>query len=605
MNRFIQSVSNVVLGGFKAFLKYPASMLSALVLAVTATIRVQASGNLDTKLFDSLQIASVLGAFLGMALTAFAVRRKKWRVVSPLANLVAILAAAGAALLLYLPAGDIPTLMSLRVLAASAVSLILFLLILSRRGTTVDYGEMAFITLKSAAIAGIYTLVLLGGLNFIAFAVKSLIYTDMSSKVYSHVSIWSALLGYAFFLGYFPDFRVGVTDNRLAEAKRHPIFIEILLSYVVVPLMAAMTAVLLVWSARILILGTLPEFGQLTTIFSAYALVGIGLAILMDNYIQVTAVWFRRLFPAAAIVFLAFEAYAIVDRIRQTGLKTLEYNIILIGLYALVSAVVLMLRPVSLHRFTAWAAALLIIVAVLPAAGYADLPAWAQGVRLERVLYSNQMLADARIRPSSATVNDADRATITDAADFLRNAKDTRRPAWFDASYPANADFQTVFGFAPVWPDRTPIDNPVYQSVYLMLPAGSVSLTGYQYAVSLGQAGGIAPAEVKGTGGTYRIVPSGFSRSGIPSIEVLRDGQRVLYSDLTPWLQALGDRYSAGTNSKTSNPAAFTDLVFTATEGGVWIMAVFQNVMIDKSGTGTGPLTILYDLGVSAIYLGE
>ncbi len=604
MNRFIKSVSNVVTGGAKAFLRYPAAMLSALALAVTATLRVALDyGGFDEKLFNSIQAASVLGAFLGMAVTAFAVSGSRRRVLFPLGNVFAILVAAGTAALLYLPAGDIPDIAMARVIAAAAVSLILFLLILSRRDLDTDYGEILFITLKSFAIAGIYTLVLLGGLNFIAFAVKSLIFEGMSEDIYSHVSIWSAFVGFAFFLGYFPDFSPEDPDDRMEEAKRHPVFIEILLAYVVIPLMAMMTAVLLIWSVRILLVGELPEFRQIASIFSSYAIIGIGLAILTSHYKALTAVWFRRLFPIAAIVFLAFEAYAIYDQVARQGIKTMEYNIILIGLYALIGSILLLLRSDAAHRFIGWTAALLIVVAMLPYAGYSDAPAWAQGNRLAHVLRSNAMLAGDAIQKAPATISQEDRETITDAADFLFQSEASTKPAWFTSVYTRYDDFQTVFGFARTWPDSGPIDQPTVRSVYLQLPAGSVSLTDYDYAITIGDvwvdAQAVTVAAVKGT---YEIETSGFKRSGAPKVEVRLDGRSVLEKDLSDWLGTLAEKYADAVNSKISNPVAYEDMVFRTEAGGVRLMLVFESVETTYNSSADKPE---FFLTLSAIYLGD
>ena len=604
MNRFVQSVSRVALGGAKAFLRYPASMLAAAVMAVTATIRVAMDyGNYDLKLFNSMQPAAVLGAFLGMAATAFAASNPGRRFLFLLGNLLAVLAAVGTALYLYLGPEDPPQIVMMRVFAASAVALILFVLILSRRDMPVDFGEMSFITFKSFAIAGIYTLVLLGGLNFIAFAIKSLIIENMSEDVYQHVSIWSGFIGFALFLGYFPDFNPDDPEDKIETAKKHPVFFEILLAYVVVPLMAMMTLVLLIWSIRILVIGELPAFGQLAAIFSSYALIGIGLSILIHHYTQSTAVWFRRLFPFAAIVFLAFEAYAIYDRISQHGLKTLEYFIILIGVYALASAIILMIRTAESHRLTGWVASVLIIFAVLPIFGYSDMPAMFQSTRLQRALVRNQMFADNRIQKAMMTVSLEDREIITDAAEYLLFEEDARRPDWFVSSYTQYNTFNQVFGFEPTRPDIGPTPQPEYRNLYLTLPMGSVSVEGYDFAIFTGNLWGeTEPVTWTGSRGNYSVSTRGFSRNGTPSVEVLRNDNRVLYQELTGWLEDLADKYAEGTNTKIGNAVAYDDMIFRAEENGVRIMLVFQTVEInisDKAEKGE------YFLTLTAAYLGE
>jgi hypothetical protein len=367
--------------------------------------------------------------------------------------------------------------------------------------------------------------------------------------------------------------------------------------------MAMMTLVLLIWSIRILVIGELPSFSQLAAIFSSYALIGIGLTILTDHYTQPTAVWFRRLFPFAAIVFLAFEAYAIFDRISRFGLKTLEYFIILIGVYALAGAIILMKRTAESHRFTGWVASLLIVIAVLPFVGYSDMPAMLQGSRLQRALVRNQMLADNRIQKATMTVTLEDREIITDAAEYLLNEKDARRPDWFESSYTQYNNFTQVFGFEPARPDSSPVVQPEYRNLYLTLPRGSVSMEGYDYAISTGDMWGeVKPVKVTGAKGTYSVSTKGFSRNGTPSIEVLRDDKRVLYKEMTDWLAILAEKYADNTNTKMGGVVQYDDMIFRAEENGVRIMMVFQTVEINTSDKITDGE---YYLTLSAVYLGE
>ncbi|MBP7401146.1 MAG: DUF4153 domain-containing protein [Clostridia bacterium] len=605
MNRFVRSVVRVVTGGAKAFFRYPASMFYALVLAAAASVRIAAEPAADfEKLLVSIQTAAVLGVFLGMTATAHAVSGYHRRRAFVLVNLGAALIAAGVAAYLYLAPGDLPPITGMRVYAGAAVSLLLFLLILSRRDQPVDYSDVAFISLRSFFIAAIYTLVLLGGLNFIAFAIKSLIVETMSDDVYAHVSVWSAFAGYSFFLGYLPDFTPEDPEDRLESVRRHPVFIEILLAYVVIPLITVMTLVLLIWAGRILVLGELPEFGQIAAIFSSYAVVGIAVTILTDHYTQATAVWFRRLFPPAAVLFLAFEGYAIYDRITAGGLKTTEYLVILIALYALLGAVALMLRPVERHRYTGWIAAFLIAVAVLPAVGYVDLPAWTQGNRLTSVLNRNSMLAGSEIRKAPAAITMEDKEIITDAVDFLYyEGEDGPRPSWLSASLTEFGNFQRVFGFAPTYPGTGPIEQPETRYLFLQLPTGSIDPAGYGRAISVGELwGDPEPIAVEGKQGDYTISLSGFTRNGDPAVVVRRGGSTVIEPDLTEWLQALALKYKDYSDGKTPGTVLFDDLVFRTESGGVRLMIVFRSIeaVIDSAGVSGD-----YFLTVSAIYFGD
>lgn len=604
MNQFFQSVLNVFRGGLRAFLRYPASMVCALVIAAAASVRLALDGDSEVEhLLICIQWAALLGGALGMTATALSSSRRKAGTWMAVGNGVALLVAAGLAVWLHLGYGALPALVTSRVVAGAVLGFLLFQLILSRQEMDIEYGEIWFVTLRSFFIAAIYTAVLLGGLSFIVFAVENLLLDNLDEKVYAHVAVWSLFAGYAFFLGYLPTFSPEDPGDRLETTRRHPVFIEVLLAYVVIPLFALMTLVLLIWSVRILALGEMPAFSRIAAIFSSYAVVGIGVAILTGRYRQLTAVWFRRLFPVAAIVFLAFETYAIVDEVSRNGLRTGSYVAILIGVYALLGAIILMLRPLELHRLTGWIAMVIVLVAVLPFVSYLDLPARSQGNRMAKVLERNQMLVQDRIRPAATALAAGDREDIIVAAEyFYYDAREAPKPAWLAASLDDMMQFETVFGFSPFDSGEGPAKPPVSKALYLTLPQGSSPITGYDLAVTLGELwGNPPPVPIEGKQGVYAISLSGFTRNGTPRIHVEREGQPLPDPDLMTPLRALVDKYNDGTFDK-QQVASYEDMLIPLETDGVRMLLVLQSVevLVPTDGEPTD-----WFLAVAALYFGD
>ncbi|NLN45019.1 MAG: hypothetical protein GX153_00425, partial [Clostridiaceae bacterium] len=65
MNQFYQSVLNVFRGGLRAFLRYPASMVCALVIAAAASVRLALDGDSEVEhLLICIQWAALLGGAL-------------------------------------------------------------------------------------------------------------------------------------------------------------------------------------------------------------------------------------------------------------------------------------------------------------------------------------------------------------------------------------------------------------------------------------------------------------------------------------------------------------------------------------------------------------
>jgi hypothetical protein len=109
-----------------------------------------------------------------------------------------IAVAAAGFLSLYLPSGEISIRSVSWIIALTLIAFLLFLLLLSVRNLPVDFSQGAYMTLKAAVIAAVYTQVLVGGLLFTAFAVESLLYPAMDEKIYLTLLVWSLFVGYIF-----------------------------------------------------------------------------------------------------------------------------------------------------------------------------------------------------------------------------------------------------------------------------------------------------------------------------------------------------------------------------------------------------------------------
>lgn len=601
MNRFTRSLTGIAASAGKAFVRYPAAMISALVIALSASWLVQLDAVTYGKPYQSLQLAFLLAAALGLAVTAAGFSRRSATGLFLGLNLATL----GVGLLLFFliksPAGDIPQLTIMRILVVTAILLLAFLLLISRPGTGSDFNQAAFMMLKSAMIALLYGLVIMLGLYFIAFTVQSLLYQAMSSKVYQHTAIWSAFLAFAFFLGYFPDFTHDATDPHLETAQRQPRFAEILFQYVLVPLITILTGVLLIWAIQILAVRTWPAFAQLTGILSAYELTGIWLYIMVSRSEQPAARFFRRVFPPAMLVLLAFEAYAIFARIREQSVKPLEYTIVLVWIYALVAGLLFLRGRSGRTAFTAVAGIVLLAVAVMPLVGYQDTSVAAQSRRLQSVLERNQMLAGDRIQPAPAGISSVDKTTITDAVSFLLDSKGQRQADWFKGSITGMTDFNRVFGFPQTYPESP--DQPgqgVPNVTYLMLPNGSINISGYQLLVRPSETNPAAALEVRGQRGLYGFSTNIYARGDQPALAVTLDGRDFLLVGLTPFLDNLATKYM-GMVSKGSSDIPIEDMILRTEQSGVRLMFVFSYIEINGPGEGRNR----YQIGLNSVFIGE
>ena len=607
MKWLMKTLSNILRRGGFAFLYYPVSMLFATCLAFLSIWIILAEPDSGRKMLASMQWAFAFGVFLNMALCVISKKADGGRASFLAAGALSLLASAGVFFAVYYGKGTLVSSDSItRVLAGIVISLLVFVFVPSFHSKKIRYNQMVFMTLKSFFIAAVYGLVIMLGCFFIAFAVESLLIPEMSSKVYSYIAILSGLFAYAFFLGYFPEFKKeeDEADPRIDTAIRQPRFAEILFQNIMIPIFAALTLVLLIWSIRILITREWPDYSQTITIFTTYSLVGIFLYYLVGLYETAIVRWYKRIVPVATLVFLAIEAYPILNRIGLYGVKPGEYATMSLWLYAVVTSLLFLLLPIARNRIPTYVAIVLIAVIVMPGVGAMDLSFTLQSRRLELLLTQNSMLSDGRVVPGNNIALKA-REDITDATNYLFGQENRAAPAWLLSSMPSLTEFPKVYGFTQEFYQgngQTP-GNQLY-SVYLHSEYGPVALENYQFYLSKETLDNTKNSSIPTAKSTYILAFTYLPGGGkAPAVTVSSGQKEVLKGDLEDYKTKLAAKYPVGSSSSQKGdllvPAQ--DLTFVIAGDTVQIKVVLQSVTFTTDPSGN-PFS---DFQIQGIYFKE
>jgi len=614
MNNIGQSVSKVFSGAMTAVKSFPVSIGCAVVFALVAVIRIALDWEQQQPfdfLFNCLQLSLALGAFFAQAATTTAQTRFGSKRAFAAANLLGAAAAVVTFLVLFFLSGKEPTwsaypiltvLSVTRVIAAILISLIFFILFAQYPRERSDFTGALFMTLKAFVIAIIYGGVILAGVSGVAGAIQALIYRDMSDKVYLHIAVVAGFLTYSIFLGYFPDFRNGSDDERFKTAQKQPKFIEVLFGYIMVPIVLALTLVLLIWAGKTVFGGVDVSFERLFTISALYTVGGLWLHAMVARHESGLARVYRTVYPIASIVILLFEAWALISRLTDTGLKLTEYIFIIIWILAAAGCGLLLLKKSKAHSLIAVVAAALAFISVLPAVGYNVLPAKAQTARLEKLLTAEGILKNGNLTPALSEPERSKRASITDAVSFLANAEDAPLPDWFDDNLRETTVFKQKLGFDMTWEFDDDITEPgVFLGTYLTLPSGVTDISGYQWSVDVQESvknnDGQAYTRVVGDKGEYLLYWT-TDESGIPTLKITRDDSVILEQSLKGYFNELIEKYPLledGSREGTSE-----DMRLTIESQGIGIMLIFRSVSIQQYKGNTD-----YWVDIDALYLKE
>lgn len=613
MNTFIKSVTQVFRNAIRAFKTYPAANAAALGFALVTMIRIQLDWPAQEAynlLFNCLHWAFAFGAVFSLAAITAAQSRFNTRKAFLTANF------AGAAITLltflilyYFGAevastryGSITALSAARVSVGILLSLVAFIILAGLPQEKSSFDRSFFMTEKSFFIALLYGLVILVGASGVVRAFQALLYQEMSSKVYMYITTLAGFLTFTIFIGYFPDFRKDQSDEHLAIAQKQPRFIEVLFGGIMIPIVLALTAVLFAWVGQIIFTGEWPSFVMLSGIATSYAVFGIWLHIMVTRQESAMAKFYRKFYPIAALIILAFELWALINRLNESGLKLTEYSFAVMWIFSVIASVLLFWKKENSHNIIAILLCVLAVISVLPMVGYLDLPVSAQVSRLDHLLVEQSILQNGKLVAAVSEPDKKTREAITDAVNFLAYANSNKLPVWFDTTLSDSNVFKNKLGFEPAYSTVGPDFPPsVYLSTSLTLPNEALDVSEYRWAILMQPVGkDTSTASMTGNRGNYLIQWNVNSKTGIPDLSVMLNENLILENTMNEYLDRLMLAYPPS-QSEIVIPT-LADMCVALETPEVKILMVFRyiNINVDVSTD-----VITYWLEISTIYLSE
>lgn len=179
-------------------------------------------------------------------------------------------------------------------------------------------------------VTGFFAVVLGLGLSATIFAIKSLLYDGLKSEYYAYAWIFTGCIFASIY------FLSGVSKKAESfSLDSYNKVIQVLLLYIIMPLLGVYTAVLYVYFAKILITQVWPE-GIVSYLVLSYTAVGIGSIFLIapfknenkwvKTFISLST---KLIFPLLAMMFVS-----IAIRIQEYGFTENRYFIVVIGIWA-------------------------------------------------------------------------------------------------------------------------------------------------------------------------------------------------------------------------------------------------------------------------------
>jgi hypothetical protein len=463
MNRIKKLLKIMIMGMSDAMLRFPLTVLSlfgAAILICSEIYKDGSPGLITQKLIATLIVSSVLGISAQFTIERFE-KLIKYRLAI---HGGALLLAVGYFFIIW-PAPEITAEIGIRSAIAvfALICAALFVPSLSRKNEEgANFNIVALIHFKSAFTSVLFSGVLSGGLAAIIAAIDILLFkVNNNTYAYMFTIVW-VLFATIYYLSLLPNFNLSSEDGnaKLDKASAYPKFLEILVSYIAIPLVSAYTLVLVAYFIKILVTLNWPN-GQVGVMVLVYAAVGLVVFVLASALDNKFTKFYHMVFPKILIPIVIMQLVSVFIRISAYGFTESRYYVVLFGIFSIIIAVILSIWPIKMNKYIAIIAAILAIISIIPPIDAFTISRNSQISRVEIMLQDEGILKDQKLYPS-AEVDKIIKAEVTSILSYLDNRSSLQYIKWLPKDFNMYEDMEKTIGFAPEYNYVNPDANQYF-----------------------------------------------------------------------------------------------------------------------------------------------
>lgn len=405
---------------------------------------------------------------------------------------------------------------------------IAFIWIPSIHNSKIFFHQSFFATLKAGFITFLFAGVLTVGIIAIIAAIERLFFA-IDENVFLHIGnlIWT-LFAPMYFLTLLPQYihkknkplsegDAGSKSSDVISGQKTlenpfnvPRFMEVLLTYIVIPLTALYTVILLAY----VITNIGGEFwtdNLLEPMLVSYAIIVIIVYLISCNVDNKITNYFRKIFPKIMLPIVLFQTISSILKIQEMGITYGRYYVILFGIFATIAGVVFSFLPPSKNGWIALTLLVLAFVSVIPPIDAFTIAPNSQLSLLKETLLRNGMLENDHVVAKN-DISTTDKVLISRSITALYEMDELDRANYLPEPFdPYSRQMESTFGF-PYTYQENQYNGNTGRSAYLEWQNGKViSLDGadymIRYFVSSSDPSSQKPIEIKSSseGGNYTL----------------------------------------------------------------------------------------------------
>ena len=454
MSRIKNFMNNIVYNLKETITRFPMTIVFLSSLSTVMFLIIEDYSSLDIDLLSRYMFAGIFGAFLATTVR-FMMERYENLKNSFLFYGLTILLTIG--YFYFMTDDKVDNKMLIHLLVISFALFAAYLYLPSSKNA-LNFGNVALAHFKSAFTAILYGIVLYVGIAAIIGAIDILLY-DVDYKSYAHAAnIIFIFFTPLYYLSLLPKFnsRDENDDAKKEISFTYPRFLDILVSYITIPLITAFTAVLIIYFIKILATGVWPV-GQVGPMVLGYSAAGYFIYILSSNLNNKFSVLYRKLFPLILIPLVVMQMVSSYIRIDAYGITESRYYVVLFGIFSIVCALVLIFGKKKNPNTIVLLSAVFALMSIIPPVDAFTVSKNSQERRLTEILNRNKMIADGEIVKKTDLSTD-DMFEITNISNYMYGMGYLDDMDWFPDKYADNyyGNFRNIYGFEPYYDREFP-----------------------------------------------------------------------------------------------------------------------------------------------------
>ncbi|MEK6190535.1 MAG: DUF4153 domain-containing protein [Carnobacterium alterfunditum] len=341
----------------------------------------------------------------------------------------------------------------------------------------VTFNQSYLSAFKALFITLLFTMVLFAGINLIIVAIDQLLFS-VDEKVNMHTfNLIGSLFSPIFFLSYTPLYvskkdestltpeKIAAKQEQIKEDISVPKVLELLISYIIIPLTAIFTVILLIYLLQN-ITGDFWTNNLLEPMLVSYSITVIVVYLLASNIETKSAVLFRKIFPKVLVPIVLFQTISSVLKIQETGLTHGRYYVILFGLFAVIAGLIFSILPIIKNGWVAVVLIVLSVISLIPPVDAFTVSQVSQTNLLKETLEKNQMLEGNSIIPN-ADIPKEDKIKISQTIHYLTSMDYSKEIAFLEPyDQELIYQFEEVVGFKPIYDGIDFVSNQLTQDAY-------------------------------------------------------------------------------------------------------------------------------------------